>query len=187
MNKNPRARKPVEDSQLIEKTIHINRVAKVVKGGRRFSYAALVVVGNGQGRIGIGSGKANEVPEAVRKATERAKSSMTDVPLLDGTVPHDSLGHFGAGRVLLRPASPGTGVIAGPAVRAMLDAAGYHNVLTKSLGSSNPHNVVRATLQALQQLESPEMVAARRGISIDSVNENHNVGMKIWAQTQSRS
>jgi len=107
--------------------------------------------------------------------------------VLDGTVPHISLGHFGAGRVLLRPASPGTGVIAGPAVRAMLDAAGYHNVLTKSLGSSNPHNVVRATLAALAQLESPEMVAARRGISIDAVNENHNVGMKVWAQAQSHS
>jgi len=174
-------RKAAEDSQLIERTIHVNRVAKVVKGGRRFSFSALVVVGNGAGRIGVGHGKANEVPEAVRKATERAKNSMVDVPLADGTVPHVVEGRFGAGRVLLRPASPGTGVIAGPVVRAMLDAAGFHNVLTKSLGSSNPFNVVRATLEALYQLESPEQVAARRGVSIEHITENHNVGASAWA------
>jgi small subunit ribosomal protein S5 len=179
-NRKSRPRKATEEVQLIEKTIYVNRVAKVVKGGRRFSFSALVVVGNGAGRIGVGHGKANEVPEAVRKATERAKGSMTDVPLVDGTVPHVSEGAFGAGKVLLRPASPGTGVIAGPVVRAILDAAGYHNVLTKSLGSSNPHNVVRATLEALFQLESPEQVAARRGISIDDVLANHNVGSRVW-------
>ncbi len=179
-NRKPRPRKAAEEVQLIEKTIYVNRVAKVVKGGRRFSFSALVVVGNGAGRIGVGHGKANEVPEAVRKATERAKGSMAEVPVLDGTVPHESTGAFGAGKVLIRPASPGTGVIAGPVVRAILDAAGYHNVLTKSLGSSNPHNVVRATLEALYQLESPEQVAARRGISVDDVNANHNVGAKVW-------
>ena len=181
MNRKPRGRKVAEEVQLIEKTIHVNRVAKVVKGGRRFSFSALVVVGNGAGRIGVGHGKANEVPEAVRKATERAKNTMFDVPLVDGTVPHESLGRFGAGSVLLRPASPGTGVIAGPVVRAILDAAGYHNVLTKSLGSSNPHNVVRATLEALLQLESPEQVANRRGLPVEHVVENHNVGMRVWA------
>lgn len=181
-NRKPRPRKQAEESQLIEKTINVNRVAKVVKGGRRFSFSALVVVGNGQGRIGVGHGKANEVPEAVRKATERAKNSMAEVPIVDGTVPHVSTGVFGAGKVHLRPASPGTGVIAGPVVRAILDAAGYHNVLTKSLGSSNPHNVVRATLEALYQLESPEQVAARRGVSVDDLNANYNVGEKVWAQ-----
>jgi small subunit ribosomal protein S5 len=184
-SRKPRPRKPVEESQLIEKTIHVNRVAKVVKGGRRFSFSAIVVVGNGQGRIGVGHGKANEVPEAVRKATERAKNTMIDVPVLDGTVPHQTLGVFGAGRVLLRPASPGTGVIAGPVVRALLDAAGYNNVLTKSLGSSNPHNVVRATMEALMQLESPEQAAARRGIPLEDILANHNVGERVWGRQAS--
>lgn len=184
MNRKPRGRKSTEEVQLIEKTIHVNRVAKVVKGGRRFSFSALVVVGNGAGRVGVGHGKANEVPEAVRKATERAKNSMIEVPLVDGTVPHQATGAYGAGRVLVRPASPGTGVIAGPVVRAILDCAGYHNVLTKSLGSSNPFNVVRATIEALAQLESPEQVAARRGLSVDHVLENHNVGMRVWAARQ---
>jgi small subunit ribosomal protein S5 len=179
-NRKSRPRKQTEEVQLIEKTIYVNRVAKVVKGGRRFSFSALVVVGNGAGRIGVGHGKANEVPEAVRKATERAKGTMAEVPVVDGTVPHESTGAFGAGKVLLRPASPGTGVIAGPVVRAILDAAGYHNVLTKSLGSSNPHNVVRATLEALYQLESPEQVAARRGIAVEDVLANHNVGARVW-------
>lgn len=179
-SRNTRPRKATEEVQLVEKTIYVNRVAKVVKGGRRFSFSALVVVGNGAGRVGVGHGKANEVPEAVRKATERAKGAMSEVPVLDGTVPHEASGTFGAGRVLLRPASPGTGVIAGPVVRAILDAAGYHNVLTKSLGSSNPHNVVRATLDALLQLESPDQVAARRGVPLDDILANHNVGMRIW-------
>lgn len=185
MNRKPRGRKAVEETQLIEKTIYVNRVAKVVKGGRRFSFSALVVVGNGQGRIGVGHGKANEVPEAVRKATERAKSAMLDVPVLDGTVPHVVTGVFGSGRVILRPASPGTGVIAGPVVRAIMDAAGYHNVLTKSLGSSNPHNVVRATLAALEDLESAEQAAARRGVPVEHITENHNVGARVWAQAGS--
>ena len=180
-SRKPRPRKAAEEVQLIEKTIYVNRVAKVVKGGRRFSFSALVVVGNGAGRIGVGHGKANEVPEAVRKATERAKGSMAEVPLVDGTVPHEIIGAFGAGRVLLRPASPGTGVIAGPVVRAILDAAGYHNVLTKSLGRSNPHNVVRATLEALYQLESPEQVATRRGIPVEDLIANHNVGQRVWS------
>lgn len=178
----PRARKPADDAQLVEKTIFVNRVAKVVKGGRRFSYAALVVVGNGAGRIGVGTGKANEVPEAVRKATEHARHAMVELPVLDGTVPHTTTGRFGAGHVMLRPASPGTGIIAGPVVRALLDAAGYRNVLTKSLGSSNPHNVVRATMVALKQLESADMVAARRGVSVDDLLSNHNVGVRVWAR-----
>jgi small subunit ribosomal protein S5 len=181
-SRKPRPRKPVEETQLIEKTINVNRVAKVVKGGRRFSFSAIVVVGNGQGRIGVGHGKANEVPEAVRKATERARNNMIEIPVLDGTVPHQTLGVFGAGRVLLRPASPGTGIIAGPVVRALLDAAGYSNVLTKSLGSSNPHNVVRATMEALGQLESPEQVAARRGLALEDVLANHNVGERVWGR-----
>lgn len=181
MNRKPRGRKTTDEVQLIEKTLHVNRVAKVVKGGRRFSFSALVVVGNGAGRVGVGHGKANEVPEAVRKATERAKNSMVEVPVLDGTVPHIVTGIFGAGRVLLRPASPGTGVIAGPVVRAILDCAGYHNVLSKSLGTSNPFNVVRATMEALVQLESPEQVANRRGIPVENVLDNHNVGARVWA------
>lgn len=173
MNKNMRSKKATEEVHLIEKTIHVNRVAKVVKGGRRFGFSALVVVGNGQGRIGIGHGKANEVPEAVRKATERAKNHMFDVPIFNTTVPHEAVGNYGAGKVVIRPASSGTGVIAGPVVRAIMDAAGYHNILTKSLGSSNPHNVMRATLDALSQMESPEQTAARRGLSLENVLENY--------------
>jgi small subunit ribosomal protein S5 len=176
--KNP-IRKVDADAQLIEKNVYVNRVAKVVKGGRRFSFAALVVVGNGDGRIGIGQGKANEVPEAVRKATERARRTMFDVPIVDGTVPHLIQGRFGAGKVLLRPANPGTGVIAGPVVRALLDAAGYHNVLTKSLGSSNPYNVAKATVAALKQVESPEMVAARRGLALEDVLANYDMRRRV--------
>jgi len=177
--KNP-TRKVDADAQLIEKNVYVNRVAKVVKGGRRFSFAALVVVGNGDGRIGIGQGKANEVPEAVRKATERARRSMFDVPVVDGTVPHLIEGRFGAGKVLLRPATPGTGVIAGPVVRALLDAAGYHNVLTKSLGSSNPYNVAKATVAALKLVESPDMVAARRGLSVEDVLGNYDLRRRVY-------
>ena len=173
MNKNFRTKKAAEEVSLIEKTIHVNRVAKVVKGGRRFGFSALVVVGNGQGRIGVGHGKANEVPEAVRKATERAKNRMFDVPVMNATIPHEAVGEYGSGRVVLRPASSGTGVIAGPVVRAIMDAAGYHNILSKSLGSSNPHNVLRATLNALTNMESPEQVAARRGIPVEQVMENY--------------
>jgi len=173
VSKNIRSKKAAEEVHLIEKTIHVNRVAKVVKGGRRFGFSALVVVGNGQGRIGVGHGKANEVPEAVRKATERAKNHMFDVPIHNTTVPHDAVGEYGAGKVVLRPASSGTGVIAGPVVRAIMDAAGYHNILTKSLGSSNPHNVLRATLDALTKMETPEQTAVRRGIPVEQVLENY--------------
>ena len=162
-----------EDSQYIDKVIHINRVAKVVKGGRRFSFSALVVVGDGQGNVGAALGKANEVPEVIRKGKEQAIRSMFRIPLVDGTIPHEVTGHFGAGEVLLKPASAGTGVIAGGAVRAILEAAGVHNILTKCIGSNNPHNVVHATVTALQDLLGPEQVAARRGIAIDEMHRRH--------------
>ena len=170
-----RRRREEEESNLIEKVIYINRVAKVVKGGRRFSFSAIVVVGDGHGQVGVGFGKANEVPEAIRKGTEKARRSLRPIPVVYGTIPHDVKGRYGSGHVVLRPAAAGTGVIAGPAVRAIMEAVGIHNVLTKSLGSTNPHNVVRATFDALEQMESAEQYAARTGKDIDQVYANYTV------------
>lgn len=170
-----RRRREEEESNLIEKVIYINRVAKVVKGGRRFSFSAIVVVGDGAGQVGVGFGKANEVPEAIRKGTEKARRSLKPVPLIMGTVPHFIEGRFGSGHVVLRPASAGTGVIAGPAVRAVMECLGVRNILTKSLRSTNPHNVIRATFDALDQLESAEQYAVRTGKDLDAVYANYTV------------
>jgi len=171
-----------DEPELIEKLVGINRVAKVVKGGRRFGFAALVVVGDGRGRVGHGHGKAREVPEAIRKATESAKRGMIRVPLREGrTLHHDIKGHFGAGRVVMRTAEPGTGVIAGGPMRAVFEALGVQDVVAKSVGSSNPHNMIKATFEGLGRCASPRMVAQRRGKKVSDI-----LGRKDTAAAEAR-
>lgn len=166
-----------EESEFIDKLVHINRVAKVVKGGRRFGFAALVVVGDQKGRVGFGHGKAREVPEAIRKATDAAKRNLTRVPLREGrTLHHDVIGRHGAGRVFLRAAPPGTGIIAGGPMRAVFDTLGMQDVVAKSLGSSNPYNMVRATFNALKRQDSPRSVAARRNIKVSALQARRRDG-----------
>ncbi|UCG67526.1 MAG: 30S ribosomal protein S5 [Deltaproteobacteria bacterium] len=158
-----------EDAQLVEKVVYINRVAKVVKGGRRFSFSAIVVIGDGNGTVGTGLGKANEVPEAIRKGGERAKKDMRAVSLLEDSIPHEIIGLSGSSSVLLKPARPGTGIIAGGAVRAVLEAAGVRNVVSKCLRSHNPHNLVKATLNGLMSLRTPEEIARSRGKTVEEI------------------
>lgn len=168
-DRNDRSQAPAEKSAFVERVVAINRVSKVVKGGRRFSFTALVVVGDGDGRVGVGYGKAKEVPAAIAKGVEEAKKNFFSVPRIQATIPHPVKGEDAAGVVMLRPAAPGTGVIAGGPVRAVLECAGIHDVLSKSLGSDNAINIVHATVAALKMLERPEQVAARRGLPLDQV------------------
>ncbi len=170
-NANPNeANREREDNEYVDKLVHINRVAKVVKGGRRFAFAALVVVGDAKGRVGYGTGKAREVPEAIRKATEQAKRNLIKVPLREGrTLHHDVFGHFGAGRVILRSAPPGTGIIAGGPMRAVFETMGVHDVVAKCMGTSNPHNMVKATFAALESLSAPKTIAAKRGLKVGDI------------------
>jgi small subunit ribosomal protein S5 len=168
-DRNDRSQAPAEKSAFVERVVAINRVSKVVKGGRRFSFTALVVVGDGDGRVGVGYGKAKEVPAAIAKGVEEAKKNFFAVPRIQATIPHPVKGEAAAGVVMLRPAAPGTGVIAGGPVRAVLECAGIHDVLSKSLGSDNAINIVHATVAALKMLERPEQVAARRGLPLDQV------------------
>lgn len=158
-----------EELELVDRVVHINRVAKVVKGGRRFSFSALVVVGNNKGVVGFGLGKANEVPEAIRKGIDQAKKSLIQIPLAQGSILYEVLGRYGAAKVLLKPASAGTGVIAGGAVRAVVESAGIENILTKCLGSRNPHNLIKATMNGLRQMKTPEEISSKRGKTVAEI------------------
>jgi small subunit ribosomal protein S5 len=176
----PRERSEREESEFVEKLVGINRVAKVVKGGRRFGFAAIVIVGDGKGRVGYGAGKAREVPEAIRKATEQARRAMVRVPLREGrTLHHDIIGRYGAGEVIVRAAKPGTGIIAGGPMRAIFEALGVQDVVAKSVGTSNPHNMIKATFQALNRSVSPRAVAARRGRKVSEILGRREAGAEV--------